>query len=32
MTGSLNIICPACDAINRVPAARLAEGPRCGAC
>jgi thioredoxin 2 len=32
MTGSLDIICPACDAINRVPAARLAEGPRCGAC
>jgi len=32
LTGSLNIICPACDAINRVPAARLAEGPRCGAC
>jgi thioredoxin 2 len=32
MTGSLNIICPACDAINRVPAARLADGPRCGAC
>jgi thioredoxin 2 len=32
MSGSLQIICPACDAINRVPAARLAEGPRCGAC
>ena len=32
MSGSLQIICPACDAINRVPAARLAEGPRCGSC
>lgn len=32
MSGSLHIICPACDAINRVPAARLAEGPRCGSC
>jgi hypothetical protein len=28
MSGSLQIICPACDAINRVPAARLAEGLR----
>jgi len=32
MTASLQIICPACDAINRVPATRLAEGPRCGSC
>ncbi|TCZ52773.1 thioredoxin TrxC [Roseicella aquatilis] len=32
MTESLQIVCPACDATNRVPAARLGEGPRCGAC
>ena len=32
MSGSLHIICPACDAINRVPATRLTEGPRCGSC
>jgi len=32
MTESLQVVCPACDATNRVPAARLGEGPRCGAC
>ena len=32
MSESLQIVCPACDATNRVPAARLGEGPRCGAC
>jgi len=26
------LICPACDAANRVPRARLAEAPRCGKC
>jgi thioredoxin 2 len=26
------VVCPHCDAINRVPKLRLAEGPRCGAC
>ena len=29
---STQIVCPHCDAINRVPQARLAERPRCGAC
>ena len=32
MTESTQIVCPACDAINRVPLARLSEAPRCGAC
>ena len=29
---SIQIVCPQCDAINRVPAARLGDGPRCGQC
>ena len=32
MNESIRIVCPACDATNRVPAARLGGGPRCGAC
>lgn len=32
MTESLHIVCPACDAVNRVPAARLREAPVCGKC
>ncbi len=32
MSEPVHIVCPHCHAINRVPAARLAEGPRCGAC
>ena len=32
MTDSLNIVCPHCNAINRVPAARLPAGPKCGKC
>ncbi len=32
MNTSLQVLCPQCDAINRVPAARLADGPRCGEC
>ncbi len=32
MTESLTLPCPHCAAANRVPAARLAEDPRCGAC
>jgi thioredoxin 2 len=32
MKESIRIVCPACDATNRVPAARLGDGPRCGAC
>ncbi len=26
------LICPVCDAANRVPHARLADAPRCGKC
>ncbi|UPY38973.1 thioredoxin domain-containing protein [Sediminicoccus sp. KRV36] len=32
MTESTQILCPRCDAINRVPTTRLADGPRCGSC
>lgn len=32
MTESLHLVCPACDAINRLPAKRLAEHPSCGHC
>ncbi len=28
----LQLVCPACDAINRVPAARLGDRPVCGKC
>jgi thioredoxin 2 len=29
---SLHIVCPHCDAVNRVPSARLGQGPTCGKC
>lgn len=32
MPETTEIICPECDGINRVPTARLGDGPRCGAC
>jgi len=32
MTDLVQIVCPACDAANRVPAARMGDAPRCGAC
>jgi thioredoxin 2 len=32
MTGPLHIVCPHCDAVNRVPAAKLNEHPTCGKC
>lgn len=28
----LELVCPHCEAINRVPAVRLSEEPRCGKC
>jgi thioredoxin 2 len=31
-TMSLHIVCPHCDAVNRVPAERLAQKPDCGRC
>ena len=32
MSESLHIVCPHCDAVNRLPASRLSEGPNCGKC
>ena len=32
MTDPLMIACPHCNALNRVPAARLGEAPNCGRC
>jgi thioredoxin 2 len=29
---SLHIVCPHCDAVNRVPSAKMNEGPVCGKC
>ncbi|WP_298161745.1 thioredoxin TrxC [Acidocella sp.] len=29
---AVTLVCPHCGAQNRVPTARLADGPRCGAC
>ena len=31
-TDRIEIVCPHCEAVNRVPVARLGDGPRCGAC
>ena len=32
MTESLHVVCPVCLTVNRVPAARLQQGPKCGQC
>jgi len=32
MTGSMHIVCPHCDAVNRVPSGKLGEQPTCGKC
>ena len=32
MSDALHIVCPHCDAVNRIPSARLDETPRCGKC
>lgn len=32
MTESLHVVCPHCDAVNRIPAARLEARPKCGSC
>jgi len=32
MTDSLHIVCPHCDAVNRLPAAKLNDQPNCGKC
>ena len=28
----MHIVCPQCNAINRIPSARLSEAPKCGKC
>ena len=32
MSDTLHLVCPHCHAVNRLPASRLAETPRCGQC
>lgn len=32
MSESLHVVCPHCDAVNRVPAERLGADPNCGQC
>lgn len=32
MSDSVNVVCPQCNAVNRVPKARLVAGPKCGKC
>lgn len=32
MPDPLHIVCPHCQAVNRVPSSRLAQGPKCGQC
>lgn len=32
MSDALHVVCPHCDAANRLPAARLADAPKCGKC
>lgn len=32
MSDSLHVVCPHCDAVNRVPRDKLGAGGRCGAC
>lgn len=32
MSDALHLVCPHCDAVNRVPVARLADVPACGKC
>jgi thioredoxin 2 len=32
MSDALHIVCPHCEAINRIPAQRLGQQPKCGQC
>jgi thioredoxin 2 len=32
MSDNLHVVCPHCDAVNRLPAARLDQQPTCGQC
>jgi thioredoxin 2 len=32
MTDPVHVVCPSCDAVNRLPQARLTQDPKCGRC
>lgn len=32
MSDTLHVVCPRCEAVNRLPAAKLAADPQCGRC
>ena len=32
MNESLHVVCPYCEAVNRIPSTKLAAGPKCGKC
>jgi len=32
MTDSIHVVCPSCDAVNRLPAEKLGDGAKCGKC
>jgi len=32
MSESMHLVCPQCDAVNRIPSDRLNDGPKCGKC
>jgi thioredoxin 2 len=32
MSESFHLVCPYCDAVNRIPAERMGEQPKCGKC
>ena len=32
MSDSKHVVCPNCSAVNRLPAEKLASGPKCGKC
>lgn len=32
MSDTINIVCPSCDAVNRIPAGKLTGQPSCGKC
>jgi thioredoxin 2 len=32
MTNKLHVVCPHCEAVNRIPGSRLGDGPNCGQC
>ena len=32
MSESTHVVCPSCSVVNRIPEARLADGPKCGQC